>query len=209
MKQNQLKFIYFDVGGVAIIDYSKTNKWNEMLDDLKIPDNLREKFEILFDEHEKKICVGEDINIFVQEAKEKLGINFPENYDMTADFANRFEENPSMIKLFYKLKNDYKIGLLTGQYPNLLNLIFKRGILPSDIWDIIIDSSIEKITKPDPKIYELGQEKAGVLPEEILFVDNKEKALVVPRQMGWKVFEYDPARPEESTKKLEDFIYDK
>jgi len=125
---------------------------------------------------------------------------------MTADFVNRFENNPSMLELFKKLKSEFKIGLLTAQYPNMLNMVFQKGLLPSDIWDIIIDSSIEKVNKPEPEIYLLAEQRAEVPSESILFVDNKAKLLEYPKERGWQVFEYDPANAKESTKKLNNFI---
>ncbi|HQF36156.1 MAG TPA: HAD hydrolase-like protein, partial [Candidatus Dojkabacteria bacterium] len=180
MKNKQIRFIYFDVGGVVVLDFSKTNKWDEMLFDLGITKSVRPQFDELFDAHEKKICVGEPISVFVEEARTKLGIKFPENYDMTADFVNRFEKNHSVLKLLPQLKNNFKIGLLTGQYPDMLNMIFEKGLLPKNIWDVIIDSSKEGVTKPDPRIYELAEKQANVDPESILFVDNKAKSLEYP-----------------------------
>lgn len=205
---SKIKFIYFDVGGVAILDFSKTNKWNEMLSDLGISDQIKDRFDELFDFHEKKICIGEDINIFVNEARSNLGINFPPNYNMTADFVSRFEKNSNMLELLDNLKGKYRLGLLTGQYPNMLNLIFEKGLLPRDIWDVIIDSSVEGVTKPDPKIYEIAEKRASVKPNEILFIDNKASLLELPKERGWNVFEYDPATPEESTKFLESIIFE-
>lgn len=205
--KNQIKFIYFDVGGVAILDFSKTNKWNEMLSDLGVSQSVRTQFDELFDAHEKKICVGEPIEIFVNEVKSKFGLQFPQNYDMTSDFVDRFEKNVSMLNLFVRLKEDFKLGLLTGQYPNMLNMIFDKRLLPRNIWNVIIDSSVEGITKPDPKIYLLAEKKAGVKSESILFIDNKAKALEYPKSRGWQVFEYDPSNAEDSTQKLEDLIY--
>ncbi len=204
---NQLKYIYFDVGGVVILDYSKTNKWNEMLKDLGITENQRPQFDQLFDTHEKKICCGEDIKVFVREAEKTLGIKFPQNYDMTSDFVNRFELNPSMIALLGELKGNIRLGLLTNQYPDLLNRIFQKGLLPKDVWDLIIDSSIVGIAKPDPRIYDLAEEKSGVEPASILFVDNKVKLLEYPKLKGWHVFEYDPANAFKSTDKLREYIY--
>ena len=81
MTQNPINFIYFDVGGVALLDFSKTNKWDEMLSDLGVNESLKAQFSELFDAHEDKICKGEDINIFMEEARSKLGIKFPVNYD--------------------------------------------------------------------------------------------------------------------------------
>ena len=204
---HKIQFIYFDVGGVALLDFSKTNKWNEMLSDLGVTEAIKPHFDDLFDEHEKKICIGEDINIFVKEAKDTLGIEFPNNYDMTADFVNRFEQNIPMLALLERLKKGFKLGLLTGQYPNMLNMIFEKKLLPKDIWDVILDSSIEGMTKPDPKVYQIAEQRAGVVPESILFVDNKAKLLEYPKSRGWKVFEYDPANAESSTDELAKLIY--
>jgi len=207
MKQNQIQFIYFDVGGVALLDFSKTNKWDEMLNDLNIPDSLKNQFNALFDSHEEKICIGEDINTFVDEARSKLGINFPPNYDMIADFVNRFEKNIPMLNLLEQLKLDFKLGLITAQYPRMLNMIFEKGLLSTDIWSVIIDSSIEGVTKPNPEIYHLAEKRANVEKESILFVDNKAGLLEYPKSRGWKVFEYDPANTKDSTDTLEQFIY--
>lgn len=208
MNKFNIKFIYFDVGGVALLDFSKTNKWNEMLFDLGVGDEIRTQFDELFDAHEKKICVGEEINIFINEARAKLGMNFPPNYDMTADFVNRFEKNIHMLELLNKLKNDFKLGLLTGQYPKMLNMIFEKELIPKDIWSVVIDSSVEGVTKPEPEIYRLAEERASVEKESILFVDNKAKLLDYPKSRGWKVFEYDPADAINSTLALSKLIYE-
>ena len=126
---------------------------------------------------------------------------------MTADFVNRFEPNYPILKLFKKLKKDFRLGLLTGQYPSMLNMIFEKELLPRDIWDVIIDSRTEGVTKPDPKIYQLAEKRATVKSASILFVDNKAKLLEYPKSIGWQVFEYDPADPEKSTNNLSRLIY--
>ena len=189
------------------MDYSKTNKWNEMLADLGIPEEIKPKLNLLFDEHENKICVGEDINIFIQEARQKLGLSFQSNYDMTRDFVNRFEVNKPISKLIRKLKKDFMLGLLTNQYPGMLSMIIEKGLMPKVDWDVIIDSSLEKIRKPDPEIYLLAENKVKADPKSILFVDNKQSLLEPARKRGWQVFEYDPSNPEISTTRLQRFIY--
>lgn len=178
-----------------------------MLDDLQISGSKRTMFEELFDFHEKRICVGEDINVFIKEARIQLGINFPDKYDITADFVNRFEKNRYILKMLSKLMKNFRLGLLTNQYPNMLNMIFEKKLLPDDIWDVIVDSSIEKVAKPNPEIYSLAQSRASVNPENILFIDNKNKLLEPPKSMGWQVLEYDPAEPKESVENLSAVIY--
>lgn len=205
---NNIKFIYLDVGGVALLDYSKTNKWDDMITQLSVPENKRQPFKDLFKQHSQRICKGEDTKVFVGRAKSELGIEFKDDYDMTADFVSRFEKNESILQLIPRLKDNFQLGLLTAQYPGMLDMIFAQRLIPKDIWDVIIDSSIEGVTKPDLDIYLIAERRAGIKPESILFVDNKEESLVVPRQRGWMTLEYDPATPIESTKKLEEFIYD-
>ena len=205
--KEKIKFIYFDVGGVVILDYSKTNKWNEMLKDLRVSEETKPMFNQLFEEHEHKICVGEDINIFTKKATKKLGLTFPSNYNMTEDFVNRFEVNKPLSKLIKKLKKRFKIGLLTNQYPNMLNMIIRKCLTPEVKWNAVVDSSVEKIRKPDRGIYLLAENKARVDPESILFVDNKLELLEPARQRNWMTFEYDPSNPETSTTELQKFIY--
>lgn len=203
---SKIQFIYFDVGGVAMLDFSKTNKWHEMMHNLEIPERVMPMFTEVFKEHEPQICVGERLKIFVEDATKKLGIKFPKDYSMLEDFVSRFERNEFILKLIEKLSKDFKLGLLTNQYPDMLNMIFERDLIPKGKWDVIIDSSIEKVSKPDPQIYILSEKRAYVPPESILFIDNKAKLLEIPRQRGWKTFEYDPSTPYESTTNLEKFI---
>lgn len=204
----EIKFIYFDVGGVLILDFSETTKWDEMLSDLGLVGELKQQFSALFAEHEERIARGEDVGAFVEAARSKLGVSFPPDYDMTADFVSRFALNPSMLKLVTKLREDYKLGLLTAQYPGMLEMIKGRGLIPPEMkWDVVIDSSVEGMTKPELEIYLLAEEKAGVSAEEILFVDNKPQLLQIPRERGWQVSAYDPQYPELSTRQLEKLIY--
>lgn len=63
--KTSIKTIFFDVGGVLIKDFSKTNKWEQMLDGLELTNEQRKVFEELFDIHESLICSGEDPQIFI------------------------------------------------------------------------------------------------------------------------------------------------
>lgn len=62
---NQIKFIYLDVGGVAILDFSKTNKWDRIATDLGLKGKIKEEFFELFDKYEGNICLGQDTEEFV------------------------------------------------------------------------------------------------------------------------------------------------
>lgn len=200
------RFIYFDVGGVLILDFSKTNKWQSMMDDLGVPPAQQAAFAQLFKHYEPQFCTGHNPSEFLEQARSQLNLAIPADYDLVADFVSRFTTNPSIHPLVEELSHSYRLGLLTAQYPGMLELLRQRQLLPPTSFAVVIDSSIERVTKPDPAIYALAQERAGVAASEILFIDNKSDLLVVPQQMGWQTFFYDPEFPEASTRALRAYI---
>ena len=108
-----------------------------------------------------------------------------------------------MIK---KIHNSCRIGLLTNMYPGMFSAIKKRGILPDIEWDAIVDSGIVGLQKPDPRIFELAEQKAGAKGKEILFVENSPGNIIAASDYGWQTFLYDSAAPEESSRKLGSFF---
>lgn len=198
-----IKFVYFDVGGVVIRDFSGTNKWEELKTGMGIKPDQAEAFSEIFDKYEPEVCVGRDVETLVPILKEKLGLKLPDNYSFLHDFVNRFEKNESIWPVIERLTGKYKIGLLTNMYPNMLEEIYKAGLMPNTTWDVIIDSSIEKVRKPQTEIFQLAQDRSGFKGEEILFIDNGAKHVDAAKKFGWQGFVYDPTNTEKSNKDLE------
>ncbi len=84
----------------------------------------------------------------------------------------------------------------------MFEAIKKKNILPDVDWDIIIDSSIEKVAKPDPNIYKLAQDRVHASGSEILFVENTLGNIKPAQSLGWQTFLYDSAHPTDSSQKL-------
>ena len=69
------------------------------------------------------------------------------------------------------LKKKYLLGIITnGTSHGQHNKIRKAGI--EDLMDVIVVSDDVKVSKPDPKIFEITAEKLGVLPEECVYVGD-------------------------------------
>lgn len=204
MSDTDIEFIYFDVGGVVVLDFSKTDRWEELLDDLNI--NQRESFTALFDVYEPELCTGTHISEFIKAAENNLKVKFPPNYSMIDDFVSRFEPNPTLGELIFQLKSKYKIGLLTNMYPQMLETIINQKLLPEVKWDAIIDSSNVKCKKPDSQIYQIAEEKSQTVPENILFVENTQKHIDAAKNRNWQTFLYDPANIDKSNKELQDLL---
>lgn len=199
---NEIKFIYFDIGGVLLLDFSGTNKWAEMKKDLGVNGETAKKLDLFWRENKQRFSSGIDLDATLPEFSQKLGIVFPKGYSMLADFIKRFDLNPSIWPLAKAAKEKYKVGLLTNMYPKMLNLIQKKRLIPDINWDVIADSSVVRSKKPDQKIYEVAEQKTGVKPQEILFVDNLLENVEAAKNRGWQTFLYDAGNPEKSSKEL-------
>jgi len=86
-----MKFVYFDVGGVLIKDLSDTGDgWGRLLDSLELKNDQRQKFNIFFEILEKKLELGDGIEEFVLIMKDNFGIKLPNHYSISDDLVNRF-----------------------------------------------------------------------------------------------------------------------
>jgi len=202
-----IKFVYFDVGGVVIKDFSETNKWEDLKQELGIPSDKGQEFEDIYDLYQDEINTNREIDSLLPIYKEKFNIIIPNNYSLLVDgFVKRFEKNIDVWPIIKDIKRKFKIGLLTNMYPNMLMEIKKTELLPDIDFDQVIDSSIEKVQKPYKAIYELAQIRSGFKADEILFIDNSKKHLDAARKFGWETFFYDSSDYAESSKKLLEFI---
>mgnify|MGYP001581389856 FL=1 len=187
-----ISFVYFDLGGVVDLDFSGTNKWEKLKSTLGVKPEQNEEFDKWFDEKEKLLCEG----------KEKFDLHFGDIKLTLNDFVSRFEVNPSIWPVIDRIRRHCRAGLLTNMYPGMFTAIKKSGILPNISWDINIDSSVVGLQKPDPEIFKLAEERAGVKGDQILFVENTPGHVKIAQTFSWQTFLYDPSHPESSSRNL-------
>jgi FMN phosphatase YigB (HAD superfamily) len=202
----KISFIYFDVGGVGIKDFSDSPKWGNMMDDMGVSPDRRDEFNTLYKKYDTEICVGLDIDTLVPIFIEKLNLSLPPNFSMLKYFVDHFEQNASIWPIIERAKEVSRIGLLTDMYPRMLDLIKSRNLLPPTAWDMVIDSSVEKVRKPTKEIFDLATLRTGVKPEEILFIDNRQWNVDGAKAMGWQTFLYDSSNYEKSSADLTQFL---
>ena len=87
-------------------------------------------------------------------------------------------------------------------YPRMFSAIKKRGLIPDINWQVVVDSSLVKLKKPNPKIYKLAEEKCGFKGNEIFFIENSQNNIDDAKFFGWQTFLYDPANPKESSQNI-------
>ncbi|MCA9391948.1 HAD-IA family hydrolase [candidate division WWE3 bacterium] len=211
MRYNQamdIEFIYFDVGGVVVLDMSKNNKFDQMLAEMGLTEEMKQKFSDYFiDKVETDICRGEKtVDSLIPQMRNVYGANLPDDYSFLEDFTSRFEANTKLQEIMINLKKRYPIGLLTNMYPGMLQSISRRGLLPEIDWDAVIDSSIVHHNKPEPEIYELAETLAKTKPERILFVENSQMHIDGAAKRSWQTLLYDPANVDGANKRLIDLV---
>ena len=202
-----ISFVYFDVGGVLIKDFTATGKWLELQRELGIKPEREREFIGFYDKFEPEVCLGRKVDSLLPIMEDKFGIRVPEGYSFLKDgFVNRFEVNNSIWPVVEKIQAKCRVGMLTNMYPGMLEAIKVRGLLPKVNWAAVVDSTLDKVKKPDKQIFELAQRRAGVLAAEILFVENGAKHVKAAAGCGWQTLLYDSNDYEESSRKLAEFF---
>lgn len=99
-------------------------------------------------------------------------------------------KNDGLINLIYQLKPIYKIGLITDNSEERIALL-KETYQLEKLFETITVSSNVGVPKTERKIFEVAITELGVNAQESIFIDNRRKNLIIPKQMGFKICLYD------------------
>lgn len=188
-------FLYLDVNGCLVRFFHAA--FTQLSLETGAPSDV---IESSFWHYNDAVCRGEmTMDEFNQLFAEKLGIA---ELDWSDYYMDAIEPITEMRELVNWASEHYRVGLLTNIMPGLVSAMLADGKLPNVDYDVIIDSSEVGAIKPEEKIYEIAQERAGVAPEQILFVDDGRTNLMAAERLGWKVLWFDDYRPSESTSRV-------
>ena len=105
-----------------------------------------------------------------------------------SDFGPRYfaglDPNQPMIDYMRGLRErGFRMGLCTNNVREWEPLW--RAMLPVDeIFDVVVDSAMVGVRKPDPEIYHLTLERLGVGAGQALFIDDVEINCLAARELG-------------------------
>lgn len=193
--KNGVTFLYLDVNGCLVRFFHAA--FTQLSLETGAPSDV---IESSFWHYNDAVCRGEmTMDEFNQLFAEKLGIA---ELDWSDYYMDAIEPITEMHELVNWASEHYRVGLLTNIMPGLVSAMLADGKLPNVDYDVIIDSSEVGAIKPEEKIYEIAQDRAGVAPEQILFVDDGRTNLMAAERLGWKVLWFDDYRPSESTSRV-------
>jgi putative hydrolase of the HAD superfamily len=95
-----------------------------------------------------------------------------------------FDPRPEMVAALRSIRAR---GLRTGALTNnwVADEPMERGLTSlADLFDAVVESAVEGLRKPDPRIYELACARLDVNPEESVFLDDLGANLKPARAMG-------------------------
>ena len=123
-------------------------------------------------------------DITEREMYESLGRLFgrtPE--DMEADFLRRAVINRDMVALIERLREKYRVALLSNAQADYLGKVFNREALHGLFEEKII-SGLVRVTKPSPEIFKLLLARMGISAGEAVFIDDNPKNVEAARSVG-------------------------
>ena len=192
-----ITFVYFDVNGCLVHFFHRA--FTKMAADFGASPDL---VETTFWHYNDAVCRGEmSLDEFNRVTAEKLNVP-PESINWTEYYLSTVEPVTEMRELLTWTAEHYRIGLLTNIMPGFLEAMMQRDIIPTLDYVSVIDSSVVHAIKPEPQMYEIATEKAGVPGNEILFVDDSRSNLMAAERFGWHVLWFDDFQPVEAVARV-------
>ena len=184
-----IKNIIFDFGGVLL-------DWNPRYLYKSYFNNDEEMEHFLAD-----ICNGEwnirqDAGRPFAEAVKELQAKFPEYAEAIQMYDDDWEkmlkcELPESIDLLKELKfMGYGIYGLTNWSSEKIGYAFANYSFFS-LFDGIVVSGVEKVVKPDRKIYEILLERYSLKPGECVFIDDNQDNVDMAKVLGINAIRFD------------------
>lgn len=184
-----IKNIIFDFGGVLL-------DWNPRYLYKSYFNNDEEMEHFLAD-----ICNGEwnikqDAGRPFAEAVKELQAKFPEYAEAIQMYDDDWEkmlkcELPESIDLLKELKfMGYGIYGLTNWSAEKIGYAFANYSFFS-LFDGIVVSGVEKVVKPDRKIYEILLERYSLKPGECVFIDDNQDNVDMAKVLGINAISFD------------------
>ena len=192
--QGGVSFVYFDVNDTLV---RAAQRGFSILAEQTgaLPDVI----ERIFWHYNDELCRGTmSTDDFNQVLSKRLGAPV----DWHQAYLDGAEPIQATQELLQWANEHYRVGLMSNGLPGLLSGLRERHMLPDVPYAAIIDSSEVGLAKPDPKIYDVAQDRAGVPANEILLIDDNRSNLIVAEQQGWHVAVFDGYRADDSAARI-------
>ncbi len=183
VSRNGVRFVYFDMNG-CLVQSTVTRAAQLLAEDSGVMPDI---IESLFWQYNNPVGRGD-------KSIDEFNTILAERVNMIVDWNKYYlaavEPTPGIADLVEWVSQNYHIGILTNTLPGLVKPMLERGFVPQVHYDAIIDSSEVHALKPEPEMFAIAAQRAGVPPHEILLVDDDHLNLSAAAQLGWQTISF-------------------
>jgi epoxide hydrolase-like predicted phosphatase len=105
------------------------------------------------------------------------------------EFFAQDELDQAMMEYVRKLHQTYKTALLSNAWDDLRQVITEKWHF-EDVFDAMIISAEVRLTKPDPRIFQLALERLGVKADQAIFVDDMQRNVEGAKAVGLQAIQF-------------------
>lgn len=180
-----IKAIIFDMGGVMLQNKVEA-VYQKLAEILNISfDELKE----LQKQHKTEMLSGK---MSSQEFAEIIKNNFGLEINVLEKWKEAYYQvmpvNNELIELVDKLKNNYKVAIISN-VPELHAQINKdRGLFSH--FELALISCDIGLIKPQKEIFALVLERLNLKASDCIFIDDREEHLAMPKEIGFQVIHF-------------------
>lgn len=182
-----IKAVLFDIGGVLFTDPLRNIVKYVSEQTGKNPAMVRNAMRAKWGMYkEARIDAGG----FWQAGLDKIGAKM-DIEELNEKACNMIKEIDSMLLFAKKLKeNRYKLGIISNNTKEWFEYE-KSKFRIDEIFDAIVLSCDEQVSKPNERLYRICAEKLNLEPEECVYVDDKESNLEPAEKLGMKTIHFE------------------
>lgn len=181
-----VKFIYFDFGAV-LVNYD--NVFTKVCADFNLN---KVDFKNFYNNFVEDMDVGKDsVSGFWNKCVKNFNLKNALDYDLAKSWVTDYKVIKPIYEMINFLVGKVNMGIISNINADVWWAAVADNWVPKINYAEIIISSDVGAMKPNKEIYEIAQKRLKIKPEEILFIDDKEENLVIPREMGWKTVLFD------------------
>ena len=193
--------IYFDFGGV-LVNYDDVFKGACK----KFGIDFSEALEF-YSQFDKDLAHGRmTTEEFWNKCVDHFSLNSLSDFDIATSWVSDYQIITPINTLVYELEGKIEMGIISNINSGIWEAAYRDGWVPKIKYKEVYLSYKMGMTKPDRRIYEIIQKETGYGPEEIMFVDDQDKNLLIPKEMGWRTIHFDMRKAEEGAEKIRKYI---
>jgi len=192
----KIKAVVFDAGGVIDDWQTPCRKYFKKFG-CELETILKETEEVIIRSELGEMTMDE----FCQELMAKIGLA-DKWRELRKIMPREFIPHRQVLDLIKELKLNYRLALLTNAQKGSVDALDALWNI-KQYFEVIIDSSVVKIRKPDVRIFKILLKQMALTPQECLYIDDMNIIIAVAKKLGFRTILFiEPSRSVNEIRKV-------